>query len=133
MSRKEFRKNPALSFISNANKKEEQKEEKNVAEKLLEVGREKAEDLNEELKKDVDLSSQEEETNVKVKIMIKTEVPKGIKNNPEYIETKSKRVQLLMQPSTVEGIKKIAKKKKTSMNDLINFIVKDFVKNFGEW
>ena len=41
----------------------------------------------------------------------KNAIPEGHKANPEYIETKSKRVQLLLQPSTVGSIKKLATKR----------------------
>lgn len=46
--------------------------------------------------------------------------PKGYKRNPAFIETKSKRVQLLLQPSTVEKLKATAKAKGLSMNEAAN-------------
>lgn len=46
--------------------------------------------------------------------------PQGYKFNPAYIETKSKRVQLLLQPSTVERLKAVAKAKGLSMNETAN-------------
>jgi len=43
-----------------------------------------------------------------------------MKRNPEYIETKSKRVQLLMQPSLHIKLQAIAGQKGSSLNDLIH-------------
>lgn len=49
----------------------------------------------------------------------------GYKANPEYIETRSKRVQLLMQPSLYKQLKAKAKREKRSVNDLIHSILED--------
>lgn len=43
------------------------------------------------------------------------------------LETKSKRLNLLVQPSVLEQLKKVAYMKQTSANDLINTIVKDYI------
>lgn len=53
--------------------------------------------------------------------------PKGYKANPEYIEVKSKRVQLLLQPSTVTALKALAKRKGVSMNEAANEAIKQFL------
>jgi hypothetical protein len=42
-------------------------------------------------------------------------------------ETKSKRLNLLLQPSVVANIEKIAAMKRSSVNDLINSILKRFI------
>lgn len=55
------------------------------------------------------------------------EIPKGYKPNPEYIETKSKRVQLLIKPSTHEKLKSIAIEKNISVNELINNILESHI------
>lgn len=55
------------------------------------------------------------------------EAPEGYKVNPQYIETKSKRVQLLMKPSTVEKLRARAKAEGRSLNDLINTILEETV------
>lgn len=49
--------------------------------------------------------------------------PQGFKPNPEYIETRSKRVQLLMQPSLYKQLKARAKREKRSLNDLVHSIL----------
>lgn len=51
--------------------------------------------------------------------------PQGFKPNPEYIETRSKRVQLLMQPSLYKQLKARAKREKRSVNDLIHSILEE--------
>ena len=51
--------------------------------------------------------------------------PKGFKVNPLYIETKSKRLQLLIQPSLHEKLKARAKAEGTSVNDIVNTILQD--------
>lgn len=50
-----------------------------------------------------------------------------MKRNPEYIETKSKRVQMLMQPSLYDAIKKEAKAKAISVNEMMHEILKNHV------
>ena len=51
--------------------------------------------------------------------------PEGYKLNPLYIETKSKRLQLLIQPSLHEKLKRKAQAEGTSVNDLVNGILQD--------
>ena len=53
--------------------------------------------------------------------------PEGYKVNPLYIETKSMRVNLLMQPSIVERMKKIATAKGLSLNEAINEAVRQYL------
>ena len=49
--------------------------------------------------------------------------PAGYKLNPLYVETKSKRLQLLIQPSLHKKLKSKAQSEGTSVNDLINTIL----------
>ena len=53
--------------------------------------------------------------------------PAGYKPNPEYIETKSRRVQVLIQPSVHEAIKAKAQKAGISVNEAINTALKEYV------
>lgn len=46
-----------------------------------------------------------------------------MKRNPFYIETKSKRVQLLLQPSLHNRLKEMSMQNDTSINDLIHTIL----------
>lgn len=56
----------------------------------------------------------------------KAKAPEGYKPNPEYIETKSKRVQLLVQPSVYEEVKAKAKAKGVSINEAINEALREY-------
>lgn len=58
----------------------------------------------------------------------KAEPPEGYRRNPEYIETKSKRVQLLMQPSLYSTIKDLAEKENVSVNEFIHNALKEYVR-----
>jgi hypothetical protein len=49
--------------------------------------------------------------------------PKGYKPNPLYVETKSRRVQLLVQPSMHERLKARAAKEGKSVNELANSLL----------
>lgn len=55
-----------------------------------------------------------------------TKVSNGVpmKKNPEYVETKSKRVQMLMQPSLYNSIKEKAEKEGVSVNEMMHEILK---------
>lgn len=54
--------------------------------------------------------------------------PEGYKANPAYIEKKSRRVQLLMQPSLYELLKTRAVEEGTSVNNLIHELLEKAVK-----
>lgn len=56
----------------------------------------------------------------------KKKAPEGYKPNPEYIETKSKRVQLLVQPSVYEAVKAKAKARGISTNEAINEALREY-------
>ena len=51
-----------------------------------------------------------------------------MKRNPLYVETKSKRVQLLLQPSLHNKLKEISEQKETSINDLIHTILEQYTR-----
>ena len=59
------------------------------------------------------------------------EVP--MKRNPEYIETKSKRVQMLMQPSLHTALKQVAAKQGISVNEAMHEILKQYVDELNHW
>lgn len=106
-TKKTFKKdNPALSFISTPDPEEVEAV-------------------------DTAQGSPEGDSKLKIRSVSKRTAPEGYKVNPEYIEVKSKRVQLLLQPSTVEAIKSLAKKKGLSMNEAINEAIHEYLHN--EW
>lgn len=49
--------------------------------------------------------------------------PPGYKLNPLYVETKSKRIQMLIQPSLYKRIQKNAKKKRLSVNAMMHALL----------
>lgn len=53
----------------------------------------------------------------------KEEPPEGCYKNPLFIEKKSRRLQLLIQPSLYELVKTKAEANKTSVNDIIHSIL----------
>lgn len=55
------------------------------------------------------------------------EAPEGFKVNPLFVETKSKRVNLLAQPSVIEKAKARAAEEGISLNELINNALKDYL------
>ena len=89
MKKKDFKTNPAMSFIS-----------------------------TESIEK-VDGKPQRAITSIGA-----AKAPAGYKVNPEYIETKSRRVQILLQPSVYEAVKEKAKAEGISVNEAINTALK---------
>lgn len=55
--------------------------------------------------------------------------PEGYKVNPKYIETKSKRVQVLIQPSLYAEAKAVSKELGISLNDFIHRAVQEATYN----
>lgn len=58
---------------------------------------------------------------------VDAETPAGYKKDPNYVETKSKRVQLLLQPSVVDEVKSKAEANNISMNELFNIAIKEYL------
>lgn len=58
----------------------------------------------------------------------KDTTPEGYKVNPAYIEKKSRRLQLLMQPSLYDLLKTRAVEEGTSVNNLIHELLEEAVK-----
>lgn len=56
------------------------------------------------------------------------DAPEGYKVNPLYIEKRSKRLQLLVQPSLYDKIKAQADAEDCSVNDFIHRVLEDAVK-----
>lgn len=107
MVKKDFKQeNPALSYIS-TDKKNESVEEMKENNKIV--------------NQEVDIS----------KLKLKNKPPKGFKVNPEFIEVRSQRLQALIQPSIQKALKQVAKKEKTSVNDIVNQALIQFLKERG--
>jgi hypothetical protein len=67
----------------------------------------------------------EGETPATVEAKRPDKAPEGYKLNPLYIETKSKRLQLLVQPSLLDKLKGKAKAEGRSVNDLVHSILEE--------
>ena len=70
-------------------------------------------------------SAGEEQLNTMEPARLPAKAPAGYKLNPQYIETKSERLQLLIQPSLKARLKERASKEGTSVNDLVHNILQD--------
>ena len=57
----------------------------------------------------------------------KKEAPEGHKPNPEYIEVKSRRVQILVQPSVYDAVKAKAGAEGISTNEAINEALRAYI------
>lgn len=53
--------------------------------------------------------------------------PEGYKIKSTYVETKSRRIQLLLQPSLADAIKDSSKKNGISMNQAISEAIKQYL------
>lgn len=51
--------------------------------------------------------------------------PAGYKIDPRYVETKSRRVQMLIQPSLHDRIKTRAKAERRSVNDMMHLLLEE--------
>lgn len=118
MSKKSFANaNPAMSFISDTSEDLNDFTLTNPTEEELE-------------QREAEAQAETKTAAVKLKPKAPTRRKKEappMKKNPEYIETKSKRVQMLMQPSLHAGIKAIADKKRISINETMHDILKDYL------
>lgn len=54
-----------------------------------------------------------------------------MKMNPLYIETRSRRLNLLIQPSLHKRIKSLASARHTSVNDLIHLVLEEYADREG--
>lgn len=91
MTKKTFKDNPALQFISTA------KEE-------------------------------EQEVKQKHKVPTTAKAPEGYKLNPLYVEVKSRRLQLILQPSLFDRVKREAEKSGLSVNEYVHRILDEATK-----
>lgn len=58
-----------------------------------------------------------------------TKPPKGYKINPLYVETKTRRLQLVLQPSLYTKVKAQAQKQNLSVNEYVHSILEIAVDN----
>lgn len=97
-TQKNFKENPALSFITAP----------------------ESEESAEQVQKSVDVAVPAKTPNTP---------PAGYKMNPMYVETKSRRLQLVLQPSLYERVKKAAKDAGLSVNEYVHQILDNATRN----
>lgn len=103
--------NPALAFISTQEPENGEKDNK-----CLQI---EARPLYQRDERDETFSA----THVKTK-----DAPEGFKANPLFVETKSRRMQLLVQPSLYDAIKARATAEGRSVNELVHAILEAAIK-----
>jgi hypothetical protein len=82
--------------------------------------------LNQILEPAIQFVSQPTQTKSQVQEeRLHTEIPGGCKVNPLYVETRSRRMQLLLQPSLYDKLKQQANQKGESVNGLVNSLLED--------
>lgn len=64
-----------------------------------------------------------------INLKLQEKPPKGYKINPLYIEKKSKRVQLVLQPSLYKKVKIASKRAGLSLNEYAHRIFEEVTKN----
>jgi len=117
-SKKTFKDNPALRFISAPEKSPAEAHKAKVKpDPIPDAPKPKATP-----KTDISVSSEVIKT-VSAVPSLKEEVPEGYKRNPLYVETKSKRVQLVFQPSLLARVKAKATKSGLSLNEYCHRIL----------
>lgn len=57
-------------------------------------------------------------------------IPEGYKLDPRFIETKTKRLQLVLKPSVADKLKKYCKKNKVSVNEYVGNLLEETLKEF---
>lgn len=65
----------------------------------------------------------QESVEISVPAKIPNTPPAGYKMNPMYVETKSRRLQLVLQPSLYNRVKKAAQKEGKSVNEYVHYIL----------
>ena len=104
--------NPALAFISTP-----------------EAAPEAVEDNSPSTRKAAVKAAEAPEKATPQRLKIKTTgAPEGFKANPLYVETKSRRLQLLVQPSLYDAIKARATAEGQSVNELVHSILEAAIK-----
>jgi predicted DNA binding CopG/RHH family protein len=73
-------------------------------------------------------AEEEQEVTPEQKVPTTAKAPEGYKLNPLYVETKTKRLQLVLQPSLFNRVKKGAKQAGLSVNEYVHRILDEATK-----
>lgn len=75
--------------------------------------------------------TEEQEVTPEQKVPTTAKAPEGYKLNPLYVENKTKRLQLVLQPSLFNRVKKGAKQAGLSVNEYVHRILDEATKRRG--
>lgn len=137
--RKTFKDNPALQFITMNEAEEPEQDEVEVAAAQIQEtpaaalpqAAPKTPPAPKPQRRPAAARAGAAERSAPSSISLHTEPVEGIPMKPLYIETKSKRVQLLMRPSLYAYIHDQAQRQGTSVNELIHLVLEDYAKQGG--
>lgn len=117
--------NPAMSFISNDSVKAvEEKDAVVKEESKQEVADKEKDTVKQYVIAEEQKVSEPKEADVTGRPVINiVRLPKGMRINSKYVEIKSKRIQLTMQPSLYARVKRASEKAKISVNDYIHQVL----------
>lgn len=76
----------------------------------------------------ISTAEEEQEVTPEQKAPTTAKAPEGYKLNPLYVETKTKRLQLVLQPSLFDRVKKRAKQAGLSVNEYVHRILDEATK-----
>lgn len=127
MSKKTFKDNPALQFISDLPQQAESSEQPQNAKSWDDVISSPAPDQS--------TASSEEAKRVTAApegIPSKRDVPEGMKLNPLFVEKRTQRAQFVMQPSVYKKAKELAKARGISFNDFVHGLIEDEIERAGK-
>lgn len=62
----------------------------------------------------------------------KRDVPEGMKLNPLFVEKRTQRAQFVMQPSVYKKAKELAKARGISFNDFVHGLIEDEIERAGK-
>lgn len=124
MSKKSFKNNPALQFMSGKAGFSEDASQSEEGKKQIDE-----EALKKASVQEVAQASQDKISNENIADSFNYQKINsiGFKINSMYVETKSKRFNMLMRPSLFTKLKKSAEEKGVSVNELINIILETYV------
>lgn len=71
----------------------------------------------------ISTAKEEQEVIPEKEVATTQNAPEGYKLNPLYVETKSRRLQLVLQPSLFDRVKTLADKSELSINEYVHRIL----------
>ena len=119
MSKKTFKDNPALQFISDLPQQAESSEQPQSVKSWDDI---------------ISSPAPDQSTAAKAPEIVpsKRDVPEGMKLNPLFVEKRTQRAQFVMQPSVYAKAKELAKARGISFNDFVHGLIEDEIERAGK-